>query len=746
METELRREDVYEKILLDHALEPHSTGVWLYAGPHVARDIGWKLHVTATPANDEAVLVRAVRAITGTRAAFKVCRSPRVLRRINSGLLGLTQVGKFMTVYPEDDDAARSVAEALVQATWGFDGPAVPTDMHLGGAIYARFGGFHVVIKRDRMGLFHRVGTLGDRIVEDEYTVPFHPPEGVLCPFVATERVTQEEMLLDSRYAIVARLSDSPRGGAFLAVDVSKSETSLAVIKQARRFADMDEQGRDRRSALAREERRLRESLALGCHDTPRVLGSFADATAGYLVLEHVPGAHFGAAVREPWNKMSPDQRARTVEELVRLVDAVAEKHARGIVHRDLKETNIIVSDGRIVLLDWEGSFDERDGDKYSNLGTSGYCSPQQLSGDRPSAHDDEFAVGGILLASLSKLPPTQALWSDASGIASTLCTLFGVPFVLATAVARARHPEVDSRARLCELRAALCDARDHVSPETSTIGGDHCQPLASQAVMRAALDGILHQTAFDYSRGVWESFAFGDSRSSTTEDGFGVYRSAARGVAGVVYLLGRLWRAGIQAPAMRDRAVGAVEWLLRHEATPDDQLPGLHYGEAGVSVALAEAMTAGLVPPEERIRDAIFDGVSGELQWPDVTHGAAGQGLAALECFRLLNEERFREVASSCAAYLESAQEADGGWRLPPGREAASLKRPTGFAHGVAGIAYFLTECDRARVSDGARHSAERGVEWLLSRERRAGGVGWWRSERAAGSDGPLGATAERE
>ena len=80
----------------------------------------------------------------------------------------------------------------------------------------------------------------------------------------------------------------------------------------------------------------------------------------------------------------------------------------------------------------------------------------------------------------------------------------------------------------------------------------------------------------------------------ATTE--YRLYRSANRGVAGVVYLLARLARHGYLAESARARVGQAVDWLLTHAPTSDDQLPGLHFGEAGVAVALAEAVRSGLI------------------------------------------------------------------------------------------------------------------------------------------------------
>lgn len=105
---------------------------------------GWKLHISAGVASFAAILEQALPILLAERAAFKVVASLRKLAQLNYAEFGASQIGKFATIYPRDDEQAIRLAVALDQATRGLRGPAIPTDRPLtpGSLIYYRYGGF----------------------------------------------------------------------------------------------------------------------------------------------------------------------------------------------------------------------------------------------------------------------------------------------------------------------------------------------------------------------------------------------------------------------------------------------------------------------------------------------------------------------------------------------------------------------------------------------------------------------------
>ena len=71
---------------------------------------GWKLHLSASQASADDVLHRALPVLLAERASFKITASYDELNDLNEGNGGLSQVGKFLTVYPDDDAHAVRLA------------------------------------------------------------------------------------------------------------------------------------------------------------------------------------------------------------------------------------------------------------------------------------------------------------------------------------------------------------------------------------------------------------------------------------------------------------------------------------------------------------------------------------------------------------------------------------------------------------------------------------------------------------
>ena len=105
--------------------------------------------------------------------------------------------------------------------------------------------------------------------------------------------------------------------------------------------------------------------------------------------------------------------------------DALTVLHKRGIVHRDVKPENVMISaDGRVVLIDFNASRVESNANKDTVImGTVGYASPEQLGLSQTDARTDLYAAGVLYNVMLTGQHPSVAIAPGRAGRIVRKCT-----------------------------------------------------------------------------------------------------------------------------------------------------------------------------------------------------------------------------------------------------------------------------------------------------------------------------------
>jgi len=134
-----------------------------------------------------------------------------------------------------------------------------------------------------------------------------------------------------------------------------------------------------------------------------------------YLVTEFLPGGTLEQRLR-PGERL-PDDETRSLA--VQLASALAHAHAIGVIHRDLKPTNVLLdADGAPRLADF-GIASLRGAERLTEdgtvLGTAAYMAPEQAGGEVATPRSDVYAFGAILYRLLTGRPP----FGDARGLAA---------------------------------------------------------------------------------------------------------------------------------------------------------------------------------------------------------------------------------------------------------------------------------------------------------------------------------------
>jgi serine/threonine protein kinase len=157
-------------------------------------------------------------------------------------------------------------------------------------------------------------------------------------------------------------------------------------------------------------ERFLREAQAAGTLSHPNIVtvhdvGEEQETQTSFIAMEYVEGLNLKQILK--------DKTPLTFERIAEIIASVGEAldyaHRRGIVHRDVKPANIIITpDGTVKITDFGIAKIETSSLTSTGqfLGTPNYMSPEQVTGEKVDGRSDLFSLGVVLYELLTKRKP----------------------------------------------------------------------------------------------------------------------------------------------------------------------------------------------------------------------------------------------------------------------------------------------------------------------------------------------------
>ncbi len=388
----------------NHRLKLDQSWINIAAPASQIPEQGWKLHVSATPLSAPEVLRRVLPLLLEAGVEFKAAQTTRQLGLLNEGQPGTrSQVGKFITVYPRDDEQAVALARALDAATFGLDGPTIPSDRAVrpGSLVHYRYGGFRQRTAISPVGVvMAMLVDPNNRLVPDKREPWFSAPEWATDPFEQaglTVRAQPQPGPIGTRYRVRRALQQSGKGGVYLADDRSVDPARPVVIKEGRRAVTTDRSGRDARARIDHEHALL-QRLSPAPY-VPAVYDHFEQEGNHFLVLELLQGQSLRSWLG-PRGLRGEQLSSAEIGDLAHKLFAIVEwAHAAGVVLRDFNPNNIMRDDaGRLRLIDLEISHASTDPLPAFYGWTRAFARTQARHPESlPVPADDYFSLGATL-------------------------------------------------------------------------------------------------------------------------------------------------------------------------------------------------------------------------------------------------------------------------------------------------------------------------------------------------------------
>ncbi|GGS52407.1 class III lanthionine synthetase LanKC [Streptomyces griseoviridis] len=683
----------------------NESGDWLALRPVDAAlpDQGWKIHVAACLDNAESVLERVYRHCVDGGTAFKFVPSRYLLHQRNAKYADRAGSGKFITVYPADEERFERLAGELSELLAGEPGPHILSDLRLGdGPVHVRYGGFTRRNCYDADGELRPAVARPDGVLIPDLRGPvFRVPEWVTVPAFLQPHLQARSAVTVAGlpYTVESALHFSNGGGVYLGRDTRTG--AQVVLKEARPHAGLAADGADAVTRLHRERQALERLSGLDC--TPEVLDHLTVGEHHFLVLEYLDGKPLNTffARRHPLIEADPDERRLAeytdwaLDVHARVERAVADVHARGVVFNDLHLFNIMVrDDGSVALLDFEAAH-HVDEPGRQTVANPAFVAPA----DRRGVAVDRYALACLRLALF--LPLTSLFALDRQK-AAHLADLVAGQFPVDRAWLDAAVEEITDGA------AGTSPARGASGPVVPVDPGDwpHSRESMAAAIHASAtlsrtdrlFPGDIAQFAtaggglsFGYgAAGVLYALAVsGADRDEdeeqwlldrTKEPPSGTPSGFHDGLAGIAWTLDHLGH--------RDRALDLTALLL--DQPLDHLAPDLHSGTAGVGLAL-DALAAATGDPAPRAaalrcaeltaRRLTGEGPSTRPR-AGLLYGAAGGALLFLRLYERtgdtglldLARDALRRDLARCVRGAGGALQVDEGWRTMPYLGAGSV------------------------------------------------------------------------
>ena len=300
------------------------------------------------------------------------------------------------------------------------------------------------------------------------------------------------------RYRLLERLGSGGMGTVWRAEDtVLGREVALKEVTFPPGVTD------DEREVLRERTRREGRAAARLAHQSAVTVYDVAeDDGTPFLVMELVEARTLSTVI----SAEGPLSPRRTAEVGLAVLGALEAAHEQGIVHRDVKPSNVLLcEDGRVVLTDFGIATFTGDSSITSTgllLGSPSYIAPERARGEVPGPPSDLWSLGATLFTAVEGRPPYDK--GDALPTLTAVITADHEPFVASGPLAPVLEGLLDKdpdrrydaeRARAALERVLAADSTTASEAPRLPIAGTELNSARTQALsLGAVAEEVRHE------------------------------------------------------------------------------------------------------------------------------------------------------------------------------------------------------------------------------------------------------------
>lgn len=338
---------------------------WLMNIPNkINNTVGFKIHISASIINAQKIAEIFLEYVKDKNVNFKIISSLKLLEKQNIGQSGYSQVGKFITVYPEDNNELKILLEEFNLLFKSFNSPKIPSDFQykLSSVVYYRYGEiiktYSFQDKRDK--------TL---------------PEGVIVPI--KDYYIKRLNSIPDHLIILKAIKKNGKGSVYKCLDTKIKK--IVILKEGHLQGNMNVFNVDSLDFLTNERNILK--LLENMHNTPEIIDDFYIGNSYFLELNMLEGESLYEILKK--RSLSNRDIIRIIINICFLIEELHNKY--NIIHRDISFYNILILNEELSVIDFEYSYKKNQWNyKTPPFGTIGFYDP-----NKPYDRDeiDTFAI-----------------------------------------------------------------------------------------------------------------------------------------------------------------------------------------------------------------------------------------------------------------------------------------------------------------------------------------------------------------